>query len=172
MTYSFVAKSANYQTPDETQAVLTYQLSKVFDCLYGRESETGFRSFASTEFADMTAMCRMLCEQEKYDFEKLCFNPEPREWSVDTILAKLFIALGKVVQRRHYIKRFGVSRHGKPEDAMHELTQLMRHLCYHMNWDFWELCDMGESRYEERMKDLRENGLNQFLKPEYQRQNN
>jgi hypothetical protein len=173
MAYSFVKASANNQTPDETQLVMVYELGRIFDCLLNRGAEDfkAFKAFAQTETADFISMCRMLCEQKGWDFEVLAYD----DTGVEVILprseqlARIYVALSKVVRGNFYIKRFGKPRNEDPEASMRVVIHWTKMLCNNMDWDFEEVRAIGESKYEERMRDLRETGLNTQLKPEFRR---
>jgi len=170
--FSFVKESANLQTADETQAVLVYELSKVFACLSDYESDAGYDTFAKTEFADMVSMARMLCEQEKWNFNAMVNNAALTEWGysiTNVLMSRMFIALGKVVQSRHYYKRFGTPRHGDPQQMMQGFVVEMYAFCAHRSWVFQEMKYLGEERYKERMDDLKANGISRLLKSKYRR---
>ena len=172
MTYSFVKASANNQTLDETQLVMVYELGRIFDCLLNREGDMkGFRAFAMSETADFISMCRMLCEQKGWDFEKLAFDYDGSEIVIPRSeqLARIYVALSKVVRGNFYIKRFGKPHNENPEESMRIVIHWTKMLCQTMKWDFAEVMVVGENKYEEQMKYLRESALNEQLKPEHRR---
>ncbi len=172
VTYSFVKASANVQTKDETQLVLVYELGRIYDCLLNRQGDMkGFIAFAQSETADFISMQRMLCEQEGWDFDVLASDDGGPEIVIPRSeqLARIFVALAKVVRGNFYIKRFGKPRNEDPETSMRVVIHWTKLLCKNMGWDFEEVKSIGESKYEERMKDLREQGLNDQLKPEFRR---
>ena len=171
MTYSFVEASANNQTVDETELVLVYELGRIFDCLLNREGDLkAFKAFAKAETADFISMSRMLCEQMSWDFNAV-YGDDDVEYMLQgsESLSRIFIALSKVIRGNFYVKRFGNARNEDPEESMKVIIQWVKRLCRSMGWEFWELVQLGEERYEERMKDLRECGINSRLKPKYRR---
>ena len=147
MTYSFVKASVNEQTPEETQLVMVYQLSKIFDCLINREGDLkGFMAYAQTETADFISMCRMLCEQKEWNFEELCKDGQDELPTARTEqLGRIFIIMGRMVRGLYYLKRFGDARGDKPEKSMKDLIRWIKRLCTQMGWDFWEVTDMVRS---------------------------
>jgi hypothetical protein len=155
VSFSFVKEDVTHQTADETQAILTYELSKVFDCLYHQDGDKAADLMAQTEFADTISMTRMLCEQSLVDFNEYAFAPAVTLDSTHKLLALSFISLGNVIQRRHYTKRFGFAKQGDTESTIGQFIRSLRVLAQHLKWDFWALSDLGEKRYIERMKDLR-----------------
>jgi hypothetical protein len=83
--------------------------------------------------------------------------------------------LGKVIECQHYEKRYGEDRliqkgyktFGRTE--MSDLISMLRMYCEQRDWDFEELISLGEERYLERMQDLKEKGIKENLKKEYQK---
>lgn len=172
MTYSFVKASVNEQSDEQTQLVMVYQLGNVFDCLLNREGDLkGFMAYAQTETADFISMCRMLCEQKEWNFEELCKDDQDVELPTGRTeqLGRSFIILSKVVRGLYHTMRFGNPHGENPEKYMKDLIHWVRRLCTQMGWDFWEVIEMGEKRYEDRMEDLRKHGINKRLKPQYRR---
>lgn len=170
-SYSFVKNSANDQTVEETQLVLVYELGKLFECLHNYVESTKLKAFAQTELADLVSMCRMLCEQKHWDFDTMCeddFWPS-RSYTPIELLCWMQIQLSRMIRGNHYLKRFGKFRGVDPRDAMKDLIFWVQYLCEQMQWDFRDTCRLGEQRYEERMRDLREDGLNNRLKKECRR---
>lgn len=83
--FSFVANSANNQTPDETLLVATYELGKIIECnhyekRYGAEriESKGFNDHGKTEVADLISMIRMYCEQKGWNYNELEVMGESR----------------------------------------------------------------------------------------------
>ncbi len=169
MTYSFVANSANDQMVEDTQLVLTYELSKVCDCLFDPSTLDEKKFYGQTEIADTISMVRMLCEQKRWNFEDM-LGAEPT-FSVNRqeVLNELFVRLGVLIRGIFYYKRFMNYRGPKPQDTMVMFISSLRKLCHCMHWDFEDLTKMGEERYKERMQDLKEKGVNEGLRKEYQR---
>lgn len=173
MSYSFVESSANNQTLEETQLVLTYELGRIFNCLYNVRDLVGYDTFGRTEMSDFISMMRMLCEQKSWNYELLMKEATslPSRYDYNGVLAKMMIALGKLIRGLHYVKRFNDPRGDDPLIAIVELLRWSRQLCLSLHWDYWQLQDLGELRYEERMQDLRANGISTGLKLEYRRIN-
>ncbi len=170
MNFSFVKASANDQTIEETQLVLVYELSRIFECLYETRDLTGLAAFAKTELADYISMCRMLCEQVPWSFDRMTEHLEEPifKMSKEVILAKMQILMGKTIRGLHYYKRFHEYRGDSPELCMTTLVTQIHYLCRCMGWRFFELVDLGEQRYKERMDDLKKNGVKECLRKEYQ----
>jgi hypothetical protein len=169
MKFNFSKLSANDQSWEQTELVAVYELANIFDCFYDFGGESN-HAFTKTEASDLTAMIRLLCEQEKWNFDNFIGVDTTYKMLTDTqILGKIFIRLGKVIQQNHYNNRYGNYPKGNPQESMRELIHYLRQFCVRHKWDFWELCDLGESRYKERMKDLREHGVNEQLRPEFRR---
>lgn len=91
----------------------------------------------------------------------------------ETLLVATY-ELGKVIECNHYEKRYGgeslnlirkgYSDHGKTE--MSDLISMIRMYCELKKWDYYELQELGEKRYTERMRDLVKNGIKSELKAE------
>jgi hypothetical protein len=169
MTYSFVKSSANNQTVEETQLVMTYELGGLFECLYIDKDDRGYKSFAQSELADYISMCRMLCEQVAWDFDAMANNDNSlRPATRQIVLARMMMSMSKMVRGLHYLKRFGAPKDRNPQEYMHKLIQEVQHLCLYMDLSFEEICTLGEQRYEERMHDLHTIGIKSQLKKELQ----
>jgi NTP pyrophosphatase (non-canonical NTP hydrolase) len=70
-SFSFIAESANDQTPDETLMIMTYELGMVvrqhmYAKRYGKE---GHFEDQFVELGDVISMARMFCEQNGKSFE-------------------------------------------------------------------------------------------------------
>ena len=168
MSFSFVKNSVNPQTVEETQLVLVYELGRIFECLYDMRELSVYREFARTELADFISMSRMLCEQVGWDYDsmlttRLNIFVNTRE----QILAKMQILVGKTIRGLHYMKRFSNCRGDSPELSMGCLVDQTRWLCGLLDFDFWEVLELGEKRYIERMRDLVSNGVKEQLKKEF-----
>ena len=85
----------------------------------------------------------------------------------DETLLVLSYELGEVIKCHHYFKRYGTTGykdHGKTEMA--DVISMVRMYCEQEGWDFYELMDIGEKKYTERMRDLVKNGIKSQLKEE------
>lgn len=169
MAFSFVKNSANYQTVDETEHVMTYELAKVFECMFDDIDLKAKDIFGMTEVADFISMIRMFCEQQSWDFESMVGGEVPSSMARKDILSNTFVNLGKMIRGVHYYKRFHNYRGLEPQTSMILVISNIRKLCYYMKWSFDDLVKMGEERYAERMDDLKTIGVNKYLKKEYQR---
>jgi hypothetical protein len=71
--FSFLENSVNNQTEEETLLVLTYELGQVIKLHHysKRYGETGYQEDMKCEMGDILSMCRMFCEQRKWNFEEL-----------------------------------------------------------------------------------------------------
>ena len=171
MSFGFIKNSANNQTVEETQLVLTYELGKVFECLYDKRELSGYREFAKTEIADFISMSRMLCEQVGWDYDiMITAKSNIFDNTREQLLAKMQILVGKIIHGLHYKKRFNEYRGDDPEMCMQCLADQTRWLCNVMKFDFWETLELGEKRYIERMRDLLTTGVKEQLKEEFQKQ--
>lgn len=175
MSFSFVKASANNQTLDETLNVWTYELSKIYDLLFDFKlfNDTPIKdatvTMARTEMADYLSMTRMTCEQADINFDSLYEQEDKRSIAPLNIkLGRLFINHGLTIRGLHYIKRFNDCRGDNPQEKLKEVINYCRLICTDFNWNFWELYDLGESRYKERMRDLIKTGIKSQLKKEYQ----
>lgn len=176
MAFSFVKLSVNPQTTDETIHVMTYELGQIMDTLdnYDKsivEIKLGKKECSKTDIADFISMIRMYCEQQEINYTLLVpvtVESMGIEKHIDIILHQIFIKLAKTIRAYHYFKRFGVWRHGKDSEFLQEVIFWARLLCNKLGFDYWELQDMGESKYKDRMKDLKDNGIKSKLKKEYQ----
>jgi hypothetical protein len=113
----------------------------------------------------------MLCEQECWYYEGMLPEKSQRiHYSI--AFTMMHIAMGNIIQRRHYHNRFGGFPKGNPKDAMEDLIIAIWNLVHAMNWSYYELEALGEERYKDRMRDLVEHGINDKLKEEYRRSNN
>ena len=170
MSFSFVKNSANNQTIEETQLVMVYELGKIFECLFDKRELSGYREFAMTELADFISMSRMLCEQVSWDYNSmLATKIYTFGYTREQLLAKMQVCVGKVIRGLHYKKRFDDYRGDSPDLCMQSLVDQTRRLCGLLDCDFWEVLELGEKRYVERMQDLQRNGIKEQLKTEYQR---
>ncbi len=171
--FSFVDRSVNPQTPEETQLVMVYELGKLFECLYGtRLTLPGYREHAQTELADYVSMCRMLSEQEGWDFDVMTEHLSGGivyGHNSEELLAKMMVLTGKLVRALHYMKRFNEPRGDSPSLCMESIIRQVYHLCDVLKYDFWDVCDLGVERYKERMTDLQRHGVNETLKKEFRR---
>ena len=168
MSYSFVKNSANNQIVEETQLIMVYELGKVFECLYDKRELSGYREFARTELADFISMSRMLCEQVGWNYDNMITsNSNIFVNTREQLLAKMQILLGKIIRGLHYKKRFDDYRGDSPDICMQCLVDQTRWLCGLLLFDFWEVVELGELRYIERMHDLMSNGIKSQLKEEF-----
>ena len=168
MSFSFVKNSANNQTIEETQLVLTYELGKIFECLYDTRETSGCIAHARTELADFISMSRMLCEQANWDYDDMIVGSKDLFINnKEQILAKMYILVGKVIHGLHYKKRFNEYRGDNPELCMQVLVDQTCRLCSLLKLDFWETLELGEKRYVERMRDLVNIGVKSQLKKQY-----
>jgi hypothetical protein len=166
--FSFVKHSVNPQTADETTMVLAYEVAKVVESIWGKDLDSDAKTYGKTECADVIAQCRMLCEQECWYYEGMIPEKNLRiHYSITFNM--MHIAMGNIIQRRHYHKRFGGFPKGDPKQAMEDLITSVHNLAYAMNWNYSELEELGETRYKERMIDLKEHGIQSGLKEEYRR---
>ena len=74
--FSFTKESATDQSPEETQAIMSYELGHVIEYhlkakRYG-ESVYYSNKNQQKEMSDLISMCRYYCEQKGWDFEVLC----------------------------------------------------------------------------------------------------
>ena len=170
MSYSFVKNSANDQTPQETQLIMTYELARLMDCM--QTPYVGYVEHAKTETADFMSMCRMLCEQETWDFEYMydkAFDSLRGDFTEAVLIDKMYIAMGKMIRGLMYINRFGEPRGDLPVQSMQIVINWLRCFCKYMTWDFWMIYELGERRFVERMRDLAKTGVESRLKPQYRR---
>ena len=166
MAFSFVENSVNPLTADQTQSVLIYELGALEDSLFSREKQPDYQTYGKTELSDCICMCRMLCEQESWSYNEINFYyPEPY---IDffNLYHQIRSSSCKLVQQRHYHRVFGDYSRGTPFDSMTILLHWLYTLCEKMGWNYWEIQDMGEKRYKQRMKDIIEHGVKSKLKSE------
>lgn len=76
MSFSFVGKSANPQSPEQTLLVATYELGRLIEYhhkarVYGPREVYYCEENQKKEMADHISMCRMYCEQRGWNFEDL-----------------------------------------------------------------------------------------------------
>ena len=166
MAFSFVTNSVNDQTSSETLNIMTYELAMMFILINLKNKDIGTSLFLKTELADFVSMCRMFCEQTELIFKELNLNR-----LTDLSAGSIFIALGKLTQKYHYKKRFGSnSTKGEPQEALDILCDYIYSFCLAYNWSYFDIMELGEKRYLERMNDLIKNGINSKLKKEFQRE--
>jgi hypothetical protein len=167
MSFSFVEKSANNQTPPETLNIMTYELAMVFSLVNRSNKNSDLSMFIKTEVADFVSMTRMFCEQTGLLFKDIDTNKKD-----DLSAGRIFIALGYVIQRYHYKKRFGeYSEKGDPQESINILCDYIYSLCLEYHWNYFEVMELGEKRYIDRMRDLVTNGIKSELKKEHQGEN-
>jgi hypothetical protein len=112
----------------------------------------------------------MLCEQECWYYEGMI--PEKAlKIHYSIAFTMMHIAMGNIIQRRHYHKRFGGFPKGDPKQAMEDLITSVHNLAYAMGWKYYELEALGETRYKERMLDLAKHGINDKLNIEGRNRN-
>jgi len=161
--FNFVKASVNPQTADETTMVLAYEVAKVVESIWGKEKERGY---GMTECADAISMCRMLCEQECWNYTGMI--PETHDKIQHSIIfTMMHISMGNIIQRRHYHNRYGNYPKGNPQESMMQLIRDLYNLAHAMSWHYYDLEELGESRYKDRMNDLKTFGIQDKLKEEY-----
>ena len=164
--FNFVKSSANPQTADETTMVLAYEVAKIVESIWGKEDSGESKTYGKTECADAISMCRMLCEQECWYYEGMVPD-KPQRIHHSITFTMMHIAMGNIIQRRHYHNRFGDYPKGDPKIAMIDLISALYNLAYAMGWKYYDLEVLGETRYKDRMLDLKQHGLQDKLKEEF-----
>lgn len=80
--FSFIANSANPQTPSQTLRVLTYEIGKVNEHFHRAEVYPSERNLymgdMKGEVADSVSMLRMFCEHYGWNFEEIMKLGEER----------------------------------------------------------------------------------------------
>ena len=159
MGFSFLTHSVTQLTPERTLVILTYEVGAFIDTL-GKS-----RDFGRTELSDIVSMTRMFCEQVGVDYDALLepFDPIGR-FNVELIL-KLAVSLGKLAQSYHYTNMFGSSlHHDDLPTSLREFIHTCRRCCFSLRWDYFDIQDMGERKYMERMAHIKQDGRKEVLK--------
>ena len=164
MAFSFLKSSVTEQTPDRTLAIWSYELAKVFTCLNTDRSIDGL-VYARSELADVAAMALLFGEQVEHEACAKAVRTTPIS-SVQDGLNRLYEALGQVCQS--YVHSEVLGAHSTKEPVNTALTCFYKELylfCRFYNWDYYELLELGEKRYMDRMNDIREHGKAEVIKP-------
>jgi len=98
---------------------------------------------------------------------KVWFLNKPQRIHHSITFTMMHIAMGNIIQRRHYHNRFGDYPKGDPKIAMIDLISALYNLAYAMGWKYYDLEVLGETRYKDRMLDLKQHGLQDKLKEEF-----
>lgn len=171
MTFSFVEKSANEQTPEETLSVLFYELGRIVQCLHytQRYGASGYRGYAEGELSDAVSMCRMYAEQRGFDALQvnLASVEAAKIRDVPTAIAALATALGRLFVLEREWSTLSVVELDVQQIAVGRMLYALRHIGHRNAWSFERLCEFGEQRYCERMHDLKKHGLSEQLKVQF-----
>jgi hypothetical protein len=158
MSFSFVRSSVDVQSPSQTLAVAVYELAACID-----SRNRNLWDDAKAEYADFISMIRMYGEQrgidvDNLDRDKYAYQIEPG--LTGSLAEHVYVGLGRVVQCDHYDNVYGEGKHKHSPILKHvgKLWYLTGVFAAVKGWPIYELYDLGEERYRDRMSDIRKYG--------------
>ncbi len=163
----FTKNAVGRQSKDQTMNILCYEAGKLLQCDADSQivqDSIGYNGHAQTELGDLISMMRYYCEQVGIDYSGLkaaITRDEMITWHTHSqVPIRIAIYVARVVQAHHYLKVFGSTLyHMTLDQALADLKALCRYYCELKKWSYYETEKMGEEHYLERMKSIKERGV-------------